>query len=251
MVTKNEISLDGVDVMFEITRFCNMVCPHCIRGDSQRLRIKKDYINATLEQLENIGTMMFTGGEPALAVDLINYTREACQHYNIEVQNFWMATNGTIISDKFFGVIADWISYCSDNEISGLRVSIDQYHDEINNCYAFEEFEEYGIAEETGVKIYVEFQGAPEEQYLIGEGRASDNYYTTRTIEHGIHLRDDGEIEGSLYINAKGFVLTTCDISYKTSDMKNSEFVICHCTDNIQEKLAEFFNKHPELIYAN
>jgi organic radical activating enzyme len=234
--------------MFEITRFCNMACPHCIRGDSQRMRIKKDYINSTLQQLENIGTIMFTGGEPALAVDLINYTREACQHYNIDVSNFWMATNGTITSNKFFGVVADWIAYCSDNEISGLRVSVDKYHDTIHNQYAFEEFVEYGIPEETGVSIYLELQGAPEERYLIGDGRAVDNYYTTRTVEHNLHLQLDGRIEGSLYINAKGFVLTTCDISYATSDAKNSEFVICHCTDDIQEKVAEFFNAHPELV---
>jgi organic radical activating enzyme len=251
MVTKSEISLDGVDVMFEITRFCNMVCPHCMRGDSQRLRIKKDYINATLEQFENIGTIMFTGGEPALAVDLINYTREACQHYNIEVMNFWMATNGTITTNKFFGAISQWLNYCSDNEISGLRVSTDKYHDEIDNRYMFEEFAEYDLPQETGIEISLELSGAPDEEYLIGDGRAADNYYTTRKVEHNIHLQDDGNIEGSIYINAKGFVLSTCDISYYTSDAKNSEFVICHCTDNIQEKLVEFFNKHPELIYAN
>lgn len=247
MITKNDISLDCVDVMFEITRFCNMTCPHCIRGDSQRIRIKKDYINATLEQLENIGSMMFTGGEPALAIDLINYTREACQHYSIDVMNFWMATNGSVATKKFFDAVENWVNYCSDNEISGLRVSIDNYHDEIYNRYEFEEFIEY-----SGLQLNLELQGAPDDsRRLIGDGRAVDNYYTTRTVEHNIHLQDDGRIEGTLYINAKGFVLTTCDISYNTSDERGSEFVVCHCTDDIQEKLAEFFNEHPHLIYEN
>jgi organic radical activating enzyme len=249
MITKDEISLDYVDVMFEITRFCNMACLHCVRGESQKLRIKKDYINATLEQLVNIGSMMFTGGEPALAIDLINYTREACQHYNIDVQNFWMATNGTITTPRFFSAISNWISYCSDNEISGLRVSVDKYHDEIYNQYKFEEFIEYNLPDDTGIEIHLELDGAPEEKYLIGDGRALDNYYTTRTVEHNLRLQSDGRVEGSLYINAKGFVLTTCDISYNTSDEKDSEFVICHCTDDIHEKLAEFFNKHTELVY--
>jgi hypothetical protein len=244
MITKNEISLYGVDVMFEITRFCNMSCPHCIRGDSQRMRIKKDYINATLQQLDFIGTIMFTGGEPALAIDLINYTREACQHYSVEVMGFWMATNGTIATKKLFDAITSWINYCTDNEISGLRVSLDNYHDKIYNRYEFEEFIEY-----SGLQLNLELTGAPSEEYLIGEGRAYYNYATTRTVEHSLRMTDDGRIEGSLYINAKGFVLTTCDISYATSDAKNSEFVICHCTDDIKEKLAEFFNKHPEFVY--
>jgi len=245
MITENEIILDGVDVMFEITRFCNMACPHCIRGDGQRLRIKKDYINATLEQLSSIGTMMFTGGEPALAVDLMDYVYDACLHYNIDVQNFWMATNGTITSKKFFDMIETWVNFCTDNEISGLRVSLDNYHDEIDNRYAFEEFIEY-----SGLQLNLDLHGAPDDSSrLIGDGRAADNYYTTRTVEHGIYLQSDGRLEGSIYINAKGFVLTTCDISYNTSDEKGSEFVVCHCTDNIKEKLAEFFNKHAELVY--
>jgi len=245
MNIENDLTLECVDVMFEITRFCNMTCPHCIRGDGQKLRIKKDYINATLNQLNFIGTMMFTGGEPALAIDLINYTREACQHYSIEVLNFWMATNGTVTTSKFFNAVSDWVNYCSDNEISGLRVSIDNYHEEIDNQYKFEEFIEY-----SGIQLNLELQGAPNDSSrLIGDGRASDNYYVTRCVEHGLRLQNDGRLEGTLYINAKGFVLTTCDISYNTSDEKGSEFVICHCTDNIREKLVEFFNKHPELVY--
>jgi hypothetical protein len=249
MITKDEISLDYVDVMFEITRFCNMACPHCIRGDSQKLRIKKNYINATLEQLVNIGSISFTGGEPALAIDLIDYTREACQHYNIDVQNFWMATNGTIATPEFFSAISNWVNYCSDNDISGLRVSVDEYHDEIDNQYKFQEFIEYNLPDDTGIEIHLELDGAPHSEFLIGDGRALDNYYTTRIVEHDLHLLPNGGVEGILYINAKGFVLTTCDISYNTSDAKGSEFVVCHCTDDIHEKLAEFFNKHAELVY--
>jgi organic radical activating enzyme len=243
MITKDDISLSGLEVIFEITRNCNMMCPHCIRGDSQRIRIKKDYINAVLSQLDCIGTITFSGGEPALAIDLMDFTREACQNYHVDVQNFWMATNGTVASKKFFDSITNWVNYCSCNDISGLRVSIDNYHDEIHTRYEFEEFVEY-----SGLQLYLELQGAPEEQYLIGEGRAYYNYATSRTVQHGIHL--SGEyIEGSIYVNAKGYILSTCDISYNTSDEKGSEFVICHCTDDIQEKLAEFFNAHPDLVY--
>jgi organic radical activating enzyme len=243
MTTAKDIELQGIDIIFEITRFCNMACPHCIRGDAQRVRIKRDYINSVLGQLpEYIGTVSLTGGEPALAIDLIDYVREACQQFGIEVANFWMATNGTVASPKFFNAIEKWVNYCSDNEISGLRVSIDDYHDDIVNRYAFEEWKEY-----NNIPIYLEFQGAPESTYLIGEGRAEYNYNTSRRVQHSIHLYDE-RIDGYLYVNAKGYILSTCDISYETSDRKGSEFVICHCTEDIPEKLAEFFNRHPELV---
>jgi len=248
-ITEEQIDLEGIDLMFEVTRFCNMLCPHCIRGDRQKLKIKKEFINAMLEQINYIGTIMFTGGEPGLASDLIKYTLEACQHYNIEVQNFWLATNGSIQKPSFFNIIKDWINYCSDNEITGLRVSIDNYHDKISK-WAFEELSEE-IKSYITDNFYLDLSGAPNNsENLISEGRAKDNYYCDREIKHDIHLQNDGRIEGSLYINAKGYIITTCDISYKTMD-NNQDFIICHVTDNIKVKLAEWFNNHPEQIYKD
>lgn len=241
-----DISFDYLNIIFEVTRFCNMECPHCIRGDAQKRRIKKDYINSVLGQLRTngIGTITFSGGEPALAKDLINYTLDMCQYYNVDVLNFWMATNGTVTSPSFFNTIKNWLKYCSDNSISGLRISIDNYHDPINK-YPFVDFEEeLGY---LGLNCYLEYSGAPSEAFLIGEGRAVYNYATHRRVEHGINLVDDGRIEGSLYINAKGFVISTCDISYDRMD-NDEDFIICHVTDDIKEGIVNWFNKHPEMV---
>ena len=244
MITADDIDINYIDVMFEITRFCNMECPHCIRGDMQRKRIKKDYINQTLSQIENIGTIMFTGGEPGLAKDLIRYTLDACNHYRVDVQNFWMATNGTVTTPSFFKIIKDWVEYCDDGDITGLRVSIDPYHNYINK-YPFIDFQDN--LEYNGLNMYFEFEGAPKNsEYLIGEGRAADNYYTTRIVEHNLRLVD-GHIEGHLYINAKGYLITTCDISYERMD-NDQDFIVCHVSEDIKEGLAKWFNNHPEFV---
>jgi hypothetical protein len=246
MLEKNDINLSGIDIIFEITRFCNMACSHCIRGDAQKKRISKDIINKTLSQLKYINTITFSGGEPALAVDLIEYTLDEVMHYGIEVANIYITTNGSVTKKSFFNAIVAWVNYCNDNEISGLRISTDNYHDDIN-INPFKEFEEQVGYE--GLQLYFDYSGAPDKsEYLISEGRASDNYYCTREIDHDIHLQDDGYIEGGLYVNAKGFVISTCDISYDTED-NNPEYTICHVNDDIQEKLAQFFNNHSELIY--
>lgn len=249
MIAEDNIDLSGTDVIFEITRFCNMECPHCIRGEAQRLRIKKLFIDLALSQFDYIGTITFSGGEPALAVDLIKYTLEQCRNKSIEVGNFWVATNGTIAKTSFFNVIKDWLNYCSDNEISGLRVSIDQYHDDIYTVDEFEYLKEE-INNWIAPNFYLELSGAPNEsRYLISDGRAAWNYAAGRSVEHGIRLFSDGHLEGALYINARGYVITTCDISYDSMDESNSEFVLCHVTDNIRAKLAEWFNAHPDRIY--
>lgn len=245
MITPDQIDLSYCDIIFELTRWCTMECPHCIRGDKQRRRIKKEYIDQTLEQIPTISTLMFSGGEPALAVDLMEYTLEMVGLHEIEVQNFWMATNGDITSKKFFEVIKSWILACSDNEVSGLRVSMDRYHYFIDDepFRMLEDEIHYSINE----NFNFEYQGAPEEKYLIGEGRAKENYYTTRTISHDITLQNDGRIEGNLYITAKGYLVSSCDISFDTMD-NNSDFIICHCTEDIKAGLAAWFNVHPDQV---
>jgi len=127
-----EIDFNGADVIFEITRFCNMECPHCIRGDIQRKRIKKEYINEALRNFRYIGTLTVSGGEPALAVDLMTHIREACNMYEVSYENFWMATNGTITRPAFFKELEQMYTNSDDNESNGLRVSIDRYHDNID-----------------------------------------------------------------------------------------------------------------------
>ena len=251
VVLPEHINLNGLDLVFEITRFCNMECPHCLRGEAQKLRIKKTFINKFFENtsIEYISTMTLSGGEPSLAVDLINYIREVCEAYGIEVQNFYLTTNGTNTRRSFLNSIKKWLNFCSDNEISSLRVSKDNYHDEIGyNLSVFQEWEEE-IKYEISDNFYLDMSGAPnKEEYLIYSGRAKDNYPATRQIEHDIYLLDD-RIEGAVYINAKGFIVSTCDIDYDTMDEDNSDFVICHVSDpDIKGKFAEWFNNHPDRI---
>jgi len=248
IILAEDIDLNGVNLILEITRFCNMTCPHCLRGDMQRLRIKKEYIDAALSQIDYIDTIMFSGGEPSLATDLINYTLKYCRHHNKEVQNFWMATNGSVTKRSFLSSIENWVKYCSDNEASGLRVSIDMYHDWIDKFY-FEEFREM-MEYEVGKQFYIEYCGAPDDpKYLYSEGRAKENYNAGKKTDHELHFYD-GKLDAPLYINAKGFIMSSCDLSYKSMDVKNSKFVIGHISEDIKENLAIFFNKHSELIGA-
>jgi hypothetical protein len=241
-----EIDFNSLELMFEITRFCNMSCPHCVRGESQRKRIKKEYIDSALQNVKYISTLSVTGGEPALAVDLIDYIREACNHYGVEFGDFWMATNGTVTTPKFFRAIERMYTDASQHDISGFRVSVDDYHDSIN-IWPFRNFFE-NLEYTLDSKIYLEEKGAPEAEYLIGDGRAAENYYTTREVKHGLHLMQDGVLEGTIYVNANGYIISTCDISYNRMD-NDKDFTIGHVTDNWQEMFSKFFETHPDLIY--
>lgn len=241
--------------MLELTRWCNMECPHCIRGDRERGRMKKETITKILESApENyINTLMFTGGEPALAVNLMEFALDECIRLGVRVGNFWMATNGLVHTKRFFDILRRWFEYCDEGDISGLRISLDNYHDEIND-YPFKEFK-YEM-EDYGVPCYFEFEGAPDDTAnLISGGRAALNYPATRQIEHDV-WRDEGfadyeyRIEGTTYFSIKGDLITTCDISYELMDDVEAGFNLGNIHQLTLEQMYDlFFAENPDMIY--
>lgn len=48
-----------------------MSCDHCLRGETEKLDMSMKFMCSLLNQVEHIGAVTFTGGEPSLAVDSI------------------------------------------------------------------------------------------------------------------------------------------------------------------------------------
>ena len=61
------------DLVLEVTRRCNMCCAHCMRGDAQALDMNKDVIDRVIDMVDEIGYVVFTGGEPTLNLEIIRY----------------------------------------------------------------------------------------------------------------------------------------------------------------------------------
>ena len=117
------------DLMIEITRNCNMDCYHCLRGEKQNLDIDLSYIEILFNRISSIGILTITGGEPSLKPNIINWIILLAKRYNVAIENFYIATNGKRVFDKFLVSIIHLYNYCSDNEISSIKVSCDDYHE--------------------------------------------------------------------------------------------------------------------------
>src|SRR5512133_3627311 len=89
------------DLMFEVTRRCNMKCQHCLRGGAQRVDMPTAVIKAALVGVSQLGTVSFTGGEPMLRPNIITAIFDEIHRRKIELHSFWMATNGKIFDDAF------------------------------------------------------------------------------------------------------------------------------------------------------
>ena len=201
------------NMIYEITRRCNVRCEHCLRGPAQKVDMSDKVIDRSLEGVEEISTITFTGGEPSLAVDRIRYILSAVKKRGIYVDSFYIVTNGKKKSLDLCLALMEWYAYCESNEMSSLCISKDQYHSR--------EIESVREAEllYQGLSFYHQEERNHDINSLINEGRAKRNNIGERDAHTGIEyeLNDDEStlnyIE-DVYINALGDVCPGCDLSF-------------------------------------
>lgn len=119
-------------VWLEITRKCNLKCPHCyIDGGLKREgELSSSEIHNLIDELADIGvwSVAFTGGEPTLHPDLADFVIHA-RRRNLLVG---IATHGLHLSDSFLKKIP------TDGVI--ISISIDNLHIQSVNILRSDEF---------------------------------------------------------------------------------------------------------------
>ena len=259
------ITIDNLSI--EVTRRCNQVCDHCLRGKAQNINIDIKYVNTLFSKINAISALTITGGEPSIAVKAINDIIDSAIIYNVEISNFYIATNGKRLTMPFIEAIKRLYDFCDSNDISRVEISNDKFHDLPQETRAFQEFLEL---EFTGYRwenrdrvnlfympqtfnqnnqwIYPYFENG--ENGLINTGLAFENGLGTVTEEKDIiEIREipDTEtsetlydiIDGYIYLNCKGKILTGCNFSFEEQDDKNSPFFICDVNDFSIKKIKQ------------
>lgn len=123
------------EVMFQVTRKCNLQCAHCLRGEAQNISMSKEVIDKMLEVSSGIKSIFLSGGEPFLEPDLIEYLVDKIITENYDTEIIATITNGTILNDygircvKALNRFAEWshTKYGNEETVS-LLISSDEYH---------------------------------------------------------------------------------------------------------------------------
>lgn len=208
----NNLAIDNLCI--EVTRRCNMMCEHCLRGDSQNIDITHKIINEALKNIQYINDITFTGGEPTLHLEAISYTLNVCKTKNIEVDHIYIVTNGTNITDEFIRILIDWYLYCDDiDELFGVAISQDPFHADIDKT---------NIRKLKTLRFFHEDDKKNDFKYgLINEGRATNiTSYTTHNLNTNPTLYGslDNDIlkiyDSEVYIAANGDIKIGCDWAY-------------------------------------
>lgn len=229
------------ELILEVTRECNMHCAHCLRGnipDSENKQMSTDMITEILSHIKHIDHIVFTGGEPTLAILQIKHTIKTLKQLNIPIKDFYLVTNGKQITHKFLCVIDELYDYCMMSRFEkqklkdktpieqyrclnwgleefygGVALSIDSYHEpvDIRNMIALKSrsyFREDKITNING-----------NEENLLLRGRAKNldipaSIIVNKPINRFYANKEYGMIE-QLYINTNGDIMADCDLDYQ------------------------------------
>lgn len=217
------------NLCIEVTRKCNMRCAHCLRGNAQNINIDKKYISELLLHCRDseIGCITFTGGEPTLNIDAIEFTLQTMRWLNIRLGSFYVVTNAKVYRKRLVDLLDEAYTHCTEKELCGLAISDDEFHGQYQspnfnfNYYRYK-YDEYDCEREyfRPNDKKTDFSRV----ILINEGRAKDltdrrrrDNNPSECIDDRVHrYNTDENIGGTLYLNALGYLVDGCDWSYET-----------------------------------
>jgi len=210
------------NLIIEVTRKCNMCCEHCMRGDAEDSNLNLDKFTEFINNVDSIGSITFTGGEPTLNINAIKFVLHMIKTLNIPVYSFYTVTNGKKITSEFLNIMIDWYVYCiecgGEPDLCGVALSQDEFHEYI---------EPENIAKLRALSFY-----RPDDKktrnwsqvQLIDIGRARNivsnpkrdpmRYPPTVDIINDTITITDGQIT----FTTDGELLFDCDYEYESTD---------------------------------
>jgi hypothetical protein len=235
-------------LIIETTRRCNMRCGHCLRGEPENKSMSLVHLYDFLSQMSRgyISSVTFTGGEPTLpsGMKVIRKFMEGCNRFSIDVGNFYMVTNAKMWRPELPELIQTLYNFCSDNEISAIDISTDQYHDHIQHTrLAFKNRLEDELSYLIGCDYHIVGlrRDLPYES-IMEEGRGAQYGSGRHEVAPIIQIETWSGVptvtEGDIYLNCEGNVISGCDWSYESQ--RDPENIICKASKNFEEAVFNF-----------
>lgn len=216
-MTNQRPDMHVASLVIELTRRCQFTCEHCLRGNAQNADMTTDVIDKILDSFDRITEVTFTGGEPTLNLDVMEYFFQALKARNKFIDGFYVATNGHDNQERLAHILLNAYMDVDAPEICGVSLSIDDFHNGHQSPYI------RGLAFYQEVKEHLEQD--PDKwviksgrAYDFGIGRPYDNNVRfsaeyTKYPDHSEEITAD-----TVYVSFDGYVYPDCDLSYEIMD---------------------------------
>ncbi len=242
-MAKEPVRIFVNELVLEITQRCNMHCQHCIRGEARNKDIAPQIITQLLKTAR-IYSVTFSGGEPALNVPAIRDYFNKAKKYNNYPSHFYVVTNGSVNQRQLAHTLLDAYGECEEQEMCGLVVSKDMFHDKAKQNAAYFAGLAFYDPNDHSHPLNESFP-----EWVINDGTANETGWGYRP-PHPLTTRFDDIIEyvtndaeaiciDTLYVTADGYVVSDCDASYERMDEEH----ICRVSD-LPELARDCLDRH-------
>jgi organic radical activating enzyme len=190
--------------------------------------MSREVLHNTLREVDRIGCLTITGGEPSLAIDVLEELVTSLRWRRMSFDYFYIVTNGKTVRNwkKFLAVMDELHEWADSKEACSMTVSQDQYHREVHDLNLGKFRNEYG--EE---RPYMDLKDrrnpiiAP-----LAEGRAANGLgWTEPEQQTPWQVEDEAELcvyEGDVYVSANGNVVSNCNMSFNRIDKESKGNVL-------------------------
>lgn len=126
----------------ELTRRCNEMCKHCLRGPAESVDLSKDVIDALFDNndIYLIENLLLSGGEPTMNGEALLYLVDRLIEKKVIVGSYRVIINGTYYDENFGDAIRKLHSYVDSigwnrefnvmksERFGSIAISQDQFH---------------------------------------------------------------------------------------------------------------------------
>lgn len=199
-------------LVIEVGRQCNMCCDHCLRGAAENITMPLDLAFKAIDTFDSISQITFTGGEPMLYAENIIKIIDYIIENRKDVYGFYMATNGKEVSMPLMLKFAELYAYCvnlaGDDDYCRVDMSTDFYHEGFDINPILKAFKFFGTRNNVSSLIN---EGNAELYGIGNKNLRKENNFSVSSWS------DTVDVE-MVYVNAKGYIFSDCDYSYKTQE---------------------------------
>ena len=185
----------------ELTRRCNEMCKHCLRGPAEPVDLSKDVIDALFDNndIDLIENLLLSGGEPTMNGEALLYLVDKLIEKEVIVGSYRVIVNGTYYDDRFGDAIRKLHRYVDSigwnreynvmqsERFGSIGISQDQFH----KSYDPKVLEKIQELPSTVSILREEYKPST----ILPYGRANDNDLSNREEDYSnLFIKEDSFI---------------------------------------------------------
>lgn len=226
-----------VDSLYlEITRNCTIECEHCLRGDKEQKNMTPETLENILKNIREIKTLLLSGGEPLLAITILESLPKLIEKYHIKIETIGIISNGTVCSNRHIEALEKIKESCSNFKFFlssdlfhrlewkrlGLEEKVSKNFEKYHQIFQMEKF----LENDRFHNITLNLKGraehlTPERIQKITENQYINYDFAEVPVEGNIEIEQES-IYGKVCIDVNGNIVDY-SASYEEEDIQSEK----------------------------